>query len=112
MADKYKGIVIEESLENRGILDSLEVLQKPREDTPSDKWHLYTVRVSHDEIVKLQEVLKQGWYMHFCKKRDVVVVYRDKVFEINFDDKNTWKDAVEYGRSLGVPAEQLTFPID
>lgn len=49
--------------------------------------------------------------MHFWQDRDVIVVFRDKMFEVNFDDKETWKDAVAYGLSVGVPEEQLDFLI-
>lgn len=115
MEKEYKGIIIEESLEDRSVLDGLNVLSVKEEvdmDSSYDKWHLYTIQVSRDEIEQLQRYLKQGWYMHFWKGRDVIVVYRDKMFELNFDDKATWKDAVEYGKSLGIPDEQLDFLID
>jgi hypothetical protein len=29
-----------------------------------------------------------------------------------FSDKSTWNDATEYGKSLGIPKEQLDFLID
>ncbi len=71
------------------------------------------MRISQEEIEKLQKYLKRegGWYMHFWKGKNVKVVFRDKIFEINSDDKETWKDAVAYGLSVGVPKEQLDFLI-
>lgn len=41
-----------------------------------------------------------------------MVVFKDKTFEIDYDDKETWKEAVDYGLSLGIPAEQLDFLIE
>ena len=114
MPKDYKGTIIKESLIDPSILDSLQIVSDHVENSQDDadgSWHLYTVLISRDEIPKIQPYLerKGGWYMHFWKGRDVIVVFRDRVFEIDADDKTTWKDAVEYGLSMGVPAEQLDF---
>lgn len=49
--------------------------------------------------------------MHFWEegKDDVVVVYKDKNFRIKYSDKSTWAEAVEHGKSRGIPEEQLDF---
>lgn len=117
MKENYKGIIIAESLENADVLEDIKVISKeaePDQDNPNETWHLYTVQVSQDEIKKLQQYLKRegGWYMHFWRGREVTVVFRDKIFKINYDNKSTWKDAVDYGLSMGVPAEQLDFLIE
>ena len=61
---------------------------------------------------QLQNVIKQGQYIHFWKDRTVVAVFKDKIFEFDYNNKGTWKDAVDYGLSLGIQKEQLDFPID
>lgn len=116
MQKDYKGIIIKESLTDSSILNNLEVVSDHTEDSqddPEDAWHLYTVMVSQDEIPTIQKYLKRegGWYMHFWKGSYVTVVFRDKVFKIDYNDKATWKDAVDYGLSMGVPVEQLDFLI-
>jgi len=35
-------------------------------------------------------------------------VYKDRIFSIS-SKKTTWKEAVEYGKTLGIPDEQLDF---
>ena len=112
---EYKGIIIRESLEKKDILNNLKVILVEEEKSmgnSNEKWHIYTVKVTREEIKKLQTHLKQGWYMHFWDGKDVVVVYKNKIFGFNFDEKATWEDALEYGRSLGIPDEQLDFPIE
>jgi len=117
MNEKYRGIIIRESLSNPSILEDIKIVSEhtePDQDNPNEIWHTYTVEISRDMIKELQPYLKQegGWYMHFWKGRDVVVVFRDKMFEINYDDKSTWEEVVNYGLSMGVPKEQLDFLID
>lgn len=108
---QYKGIIIEESLENRNILDEAKIIEsKVSED---GEGHMYTVLVSPEYPERLAQNLKDGtWYAHFWNGRNVIAVFKGKTVRFNFDDKSTWKEALEYGRSLGIPEEQLDFPID
>lgn len=110
----YKGVVIEESLEDNRILNDLKIIgfRISKDANPADRWHLYTVRVSKEEIIKLSKNIRQKWYMHFWRGQDVIAIFKGKKFEFNFDDKSAWKPAVEHGLSLGIPKEQLNFPID
>lgn len=114
MEKEYKGIIVEESLEDNRILNDLEILKVriSKAENPADRWHLYTVKVSREKIEKLSKNIKLKWYMHFWKGRDVIVIFKDKQFEFNFDDKSTWSPVLEYGKSIGIPQEQLDFPID
>ena len=111
---EYKGVIVEESLEDNRILNDFKIIdfRISKEENPADRWHLYTVQVSKEDSVRLSKNIKQKWYMHFWKGRNVIAIFKDKKFEFNFDDKSTWKSVVEYGLSLGIPKEQLDFPID
>ena len=58
--------------------------------------------------------MKDGpWYMHFWEpgSDDVLVVFKDRIFNIRHSDKTTWEEAVSHGRSVGIPDEQLTFVV-
>jgi len=111
---EYKGIIVEESLEDSRIINDVELIKVEitSEENPTERWHLYTVMVSKEEIEKLSKNIKQKWYMHFWKDRNVIAIFKDNIFEFNFDDKSTWEPVVNYGLSLGIPKEQLDFPID
>jgi hypothetical protein len=49
----------------------------------------------------------QGWYADFRVGADHVVVYPARVFRYAVGDQAGRTEAVEYGRSVGVPAHQL-----
>ncbi len=111
----YKGTIVEESLEDNRILNDLNIIgfKISKDENPEDRWHLYTVKVTENDIRKVSQYIKSGtWYMHFWNGNDVIAVFKDKVFEFKHNQKETWKDACDYGRSLGIPEEQLDFVIE
>ena len=106
----YKGIIIKESLEYKDVLHDVEILETEISD--DGEWHMCTVLVSSDYFEKVSQNIKDGtWYAHFWKDRDVVAVFKNKIISFNFDDRSTWAEVLEYGRSLGIPEEQLDFVI-
>src|ERR1041385_4364477 len=107
----FKGTIIENSLNDRSILEKLQI-QKTYQ---SGSWILHDVFVDEHQIPELSTNLADGpWYIHVWEpgKDDVKVVFKNKVFDITFSDKASWIDAIAYGKSLGIPDEQLDFPID
>jgi len=112
--NKYKGIIIEESIEDNRTINGLEVvgIHISGQENPSETWHLYTLKVNEEEIELLSKAIKHGWYMHFWRDKKVRVIFKNKRFDFDYDDKATWKLAVEYGLSVGIPESQVDFPID
>jgi len=107
----YKGVIIEESLMDKSAISKLKVLDSII--SPGNHWHRYTVEVSEDDIVRISHNLySQQWYAHFWKGMEVTVAFKDKIFKLVYNKKETWKTAVDYGLSIGIPREQLDFPID
>ncbi len=114
MIKDYKGTIIEESLEDNRIMNAMDVVSMhiSGDEDPVSRWHLYTVHVSLQDIGNLSQQIKPGWYMHFWRGNDVVVVFHDKTFMLAHDDLTSWEPAVRYGLAQGIPSEQLDFPID
>jgi len=114
MTKDYKGIIVEESLLDNRILNDLEIIKVEisKEENPEDRWHLYTVKVSEEDINKLDKNIKPKWYMHFWKEKSVIVIFKDKRFNFSYDNKFEWAPIIDYGLSIGIPKEQLDFPID
>ncbi|TRZ53428.1 hypothetical protein D4R99_00840 [bacterium] len=107
----YKGTIIENSLKDRSILDQIEVIKRYN----LEDWTLDDVLVKNEQIQNLQNCLDKGpWYIHLWEegKDNIKVIFRDKIFDIKFSDKSSWINAVAYGKSIGIPEEQLDFLID
>lgn len=107
----FKGTIIENSLSDKSILEKVQV-QKTYQ---SGSWTLHDVLVDENKVSELSKYLADGpWYIHLWEpgKDDVKVVFKDKIFDIKFSDKSTWAEAVAYGKTIGIPDEQLDFPID
>jgi nitrogen fixation protein len=107
----YIGIIVEESLIDKSILKGFKIIRQ--EISPNLGWHLYMVEIPERDIYDLSKNIESNkWYMHFWRNREVIVVFKDKTFKFNYDDKKTWHPAVEHGLSIGIPKEQLDFPIE
>lgn len=106
-----KGVVIENSLRDTSVLQEIKIVKNWEDGS----WKLHEVDVSREQALEFQHILADGpWYVHFWEQgsNDVLVVFKGKFFDISFSDKSTWAPALEYGASLGIPIEQLDFPIE
>ena len=111
---KYVGIIVEESLDDNRIMNNYEISKIciTGHEKREDRWHMYEVILTKDEMTELSKHIVNGWYMHFWRERNVIAVFRDKQFEFIYDEKETWTEVISYGRSLGIPEIQLDFPIN
>src|SRR5258708_2804287 len=112
---KYKGTVVLESLIDDRILNDFEIVgfKVTNEEDSSSRWHLFTVLVAEENIKKFSNNLKhQKWYAHFWNNDNIIAVFPNKMFNFKYSDIKSWKKAVEYGKSLGIPEERLDFLID
>lgn len=110
----YKGCIVEESLEDNRILNKIKIMKVriTSEENSNERWHIYNSVVSEEQINELHKLLKNKWYMHFWKGKEGIILFKNKRFNIDFSKKETWKEAVDYGLSLGIPKEQLDFAIE
>ncbi|MEN9614530.1 MAG: hypothetical protein RLZZ347_837 [Candidatus Parcubacteria bacterium] len=110
----YKGAIVKESLEDESILNDFKILYTEVTDDidPAERWTIYNVEVDEATLLKLSKVIKPTkWYAHFWSGREVIAIFRDKIFRFNFDDKKSWESAIAHGLSIGIPQEQLDFLI-
>ena len=111
----YQGTIVEESLLDNRYINNLTVLAVRISGTedPKDRWHLYKVSIAEDAIAALAHQLKpQKWYMHFWNGDDVIAVFPAKTFRFKHSDRVTWQPAIDYGKSLNIPEEQLDFLVE
>jgi hypothetical protein len=105
-----KGTIVEESLADKNVLHDLHIVKTWADE---EGFILHDVVVRENQIEEIQEALADGpWYAHFWAGDDIVVIYKDKIFHIKKSDEETWKEAVEYGESAGIPSTELDFLTD
>ncbi|MBI5398102.1 hypothetical protein HZB03_01440 [Candidatus Woesearchaeota archaeon] len=109
----WHGIIVDKSLQDPGMIDDFKILgQKVADDDPNDVWTLYRVEVKAHQIdraiKRVQQNLQKGWYAHFYKDKDLIVVFADRIFRVTTDPE-TWKAIILYGKNLHIPADQLDF---
>lgn len=131
MPQNYTGVIIEESLEDKSVLQDLKILEtKVEEATESHKtlwvkqWTLHTVEVPEDraspgagrpragEVAeKLSKSLdsQHAWYADFKNDTTHFIIFRNKVFKIDRSSKEQYDAATAYGLTLGIPDYQLDF---
>lgn len=119
MTRSWKGVVISEGLEEPSLINTFDVFDARISRDERDigeglksRWHLYWVRAEYFQIERLKRTIKRGWYAHFWKDKTTVVIFRGKKFELVSNDRSTWKAAVDYGKGVGIPEDELDFPTE
>ena len=108
------GIVVEESLIDSRILNDFRItkVRISGHEAPEDRWHLYQVIATEQEIDRLSKNIKESWYMHFWSGSQITAIFQNRIFEFDYEKKETWNDVIQYGLSRNIPIEQLDFPIE
>ena len=106
--EEYHGILVDVSQKNKSIFNNLKILGQKK----AWGWILYKIGVEpkkFDKTLKqLQENMVEGFYFHFYKNEELIVVFKEKIFKVK-TDKSSWKDIIKYGKSLKIPEKQLDF---
>lgn len=123
----YRGVIIEESLEDLGVLANVKVLKRDVETVTADhktpwlkQWTMDTVEIPEGEAVAVAEKLshsidpahKSSWYADFKNDSTHFVIFRDKWFKIDRAKKEEYAAATAYGISIGIPPHQVDFSPD
>ena len=109
----FHAIIIEESLVRPEVLKNYKILRT--KDSKRENWHLHIVEIPEPEkaIPEFQAAMvgDRPYYFHiFDEGKILIVVFKDKVFYLDPNDKITWKDARAFGAGkLNIPSEQLDF---
>ncbi len=122
MGEAFRGVVIEESLENKAVLGNIKIIDCKTEKvtkkhcTPWVKqWTLLTIQIPELEANKIAQQLSQSldskhaWYADFKNKHTHYILFRNKVFKINRTKKQEYQNATNYGISIGIPNHQVDF---
>ncbi len=120
----YRGVIIEESLENTDVLKLVKILDtkispvNEKHQTPWVKqWTKHTVEVAEDKVEDISRQVSQAldhehdWYADYKNETTHYIIFRDKVFKVDRTKKEEYEAAKEYGLSLGIPDYQLNFSV-
>lgn len=123
--NNYKGVIIEESLEDKTVLNALQIISKKIEkvtlkhQTPwLSQWTLDTFEISENEAEKIAAILSRalsphhGWYVDFRNFNFHFVIFKNKIFMLDRTKKTDYEEMIEYGLSVGTPSHQLPNFVD
>lgn len=118
----YSGIIIEESLDYKSVLEKLKVLKTEIEpvteshQTPFVKqWTMHTVDISECDLDEITEEIgksldkEHAWFADFKNEHYHYVIFLNKVFKVDLTKSSQYDEVVEYGLKLGIPKHQLGF---
>ena len=119
----FTGIIIEESLTDKSVLDDVKIVSTEVEPTTNEhktpwvsQWTMHTVEITPEKVVEVTEKISRAldrehnWYADFKTDKEHFIVYRDKVFHItDRSDKVQYDEATAYGISIGIPDYQVDF---
>ena len=121
----YKGVIIEESLENKDILKEVKILETKVEEVVEEhktpwikQWTLHTVEIPENQVASVAEKISKAldsehnWYADFKNDTHHYIIFRNKVFYIDQKSKEQYDEAKRYGISLGIPEYQVDFAPD
>ena len=117
----YKGVIIEESLGDKSILGKIKIIKTkvepitPEHKTPwLSQWTLHTIEIPEEKSEKIAEEISHSfdpehpdWYADFKNDKYHFIIYAVKVFKVDLQNPVLYKDAKEYGITIGIPEYQL-----
>lgn len=117
----YKGVIIEESLEDKSVLHNVKVVKTDveqvteRHKTPwLSQWTLHTVEIPEKNIEEVVAAVSHlfdkkhnSWYADFKNDEYHFIVYPHKIFMIPLGDEKEYEEARAYGISWGIPEYQV-----
>ncbi len=120
--ENFKGLIIEESLENKDVLQKVKIIKTKVEEvtekhqTPWIKqWTLHAVEIPENQADEIAEDLinsldfEHDWYADFKNNEFHYIIFRNKVFKVDCSKPKQYQDVIKYGVSLGIPVYQLDF---
>lgn len=123
--NSYRGVIIEESLENKEVLSKMKIISTKiekvteRHRTPwISQWTLHTVEIPQDQAREIAEQISKSldqnhnssWYADFKNNTHHYIIFRNKVFFVNRQSRRGYEEAKKYGISIGTPEYQLISP--
>jgi hypothetical protein len=108
----YHGIILDMAFNDTSYPKKLKLFAKRK--SSSNGWILYGIEIADDKfdktIKEIQTNMKSDkpYYSHFYNDEIMIVIFKGKLFKVK-PHISTWSPVIKYGKTLGIPAEQLDF---
>ena len=113
MGNTYHGIILDAEFKHPDYVNRFSIFAK-RTDVKND-WICFGIEIEAEKLEQtindIQKNLRADapFYAHLYNGKELIVIFREKVFRVGLD-KKTWRPLKEYGsRVLQIPCEQLDF---
>ena len=122
--NNYRGVIIEESLAKKEVLEKVKILSTKFEKVTDEhqtpwlsQWTLHAVEIAEDKAQTIAEEVSKSfdyshnssWYADCKNDTHHYIIFRDKIFYIDRKSKEQYDEAKRYGISLGIPEYQVDF---
>jgi hypothetical protein len=121
----YRGTIIEESLEDKSVLDEVKIISTKVEPVAEKHktpwvatWTLHKVEVPAAKAAKVAEKVSHAldtnhahaWYADYKTETDHYIIFRGKVFHItDRTSRAQYDETKQYALALGIPPYQCDF---
>ena len=119
----FTGVVIEESLADKTVLDDVRIVSTRVEPVTEEhktpwiqQWTLHDVEISREQAAGLSEKISHAldrdhhWYADYKTDTEHYIIYRDRIFHVtDRSDKKQYDQATKHGIAIGIPANQVDF---
>lgn len=112
MKHEYHGIIIEEALDDNRLINTLKIekFHITGHKKPSDRRHLYQVKVSLQEIQSLYCHIKDDWYLYFWRDTQIIALFpNNRQFQFDCLNQDTWSEVLAYAHSIGMDESDIDF---
>jgi len=93
-----------DSFENKECLNGIKI----EKEELLDNKEIVTIKVYEDTINYLIENLKsEEYFMYFKNEKDILVIYKNKTFNIELNDEIKLNEAIGYGIKIGIDKEKI-----
>ena len=106
----YHGILVNKAFIHENYPNKFKIF----DSMASGDWILYGIKIEKASIQKIikdiQNELRSdlNFYAHLYNDKRLYIIFKRKVFKVK-PHSSTWDAALDYGKTLGIPIEQLDF---
>lgn len=127
MKTDYKGVIVEESLENKTVLEKVNIFSTEVEQVTESfktpwlkQWTIHMVEVPEELAEEVATQIAENidskhghsWYADFKNDKWHYIVFPNRIFKVDRKNDGEYKAPKDYGISLGIPEHQVDFSPD